>query len=282
MCIPPYTSLSHLIDRYDVFFVDQFGVLRDDENAYPGAARALERLKAAGKTIVILSNSGRCGSYNAERFTQLGFARESFDFFVTSGDAAYAALSSQGSPVPPGAACLTVSSGDDRNLAERLGLRHVNDAGEADLVIISGSEAERIPMEAYRDLLRPAAMRGVPAICTNPDIHKLAGGTTAPGAGSIALLYEQLGGHISWFGKPHRDIYDLAIQTSGTPPLQSIICVGDSLDHDILGARRARLDCVLVRTGILADLPEPDLDDLMNRDRRPNFIMARFATPPEI
>ncbi|WP_420961564.1 TIGR01459 family HAD-type hydrolase [Brucella sp. IR073] len=273
----PAATLSQLIDRYDVFFLDQFGVLRDDEGAYPGAAEALERLKAAGKTVVILSNSGRSGDYNAERFARLGFPRESFDFFITSGDTAYEALIRQGSPVPQGAACLTISSGGDRNLAERLGLRHIDDSGEACLVVISGSEAERIPMETYRDLLRPAASRGVPAICTNPDIHKLAGGTTAPGAGSIALLYEELGGTVRWFGKPHRDIYELAIRASGNPPLRSIVCVGDSIDHDILGARGAGLNSVLVRTGILADLPQSALAGLIRDDRRPDFIMARFG-----
>jgi HAD superfamily hydrolase (TIGR01459 family) len=272
----PSTTLAELIDRYDVFFVDQFGVLRDDEGAYPGAAEALLQLKAAGKTIVILSNSGRSGDYNADRFTRLGFPRESFDRFVTSGDAAYAVLSQQSSPVPPGARCLTISSGGDRNLAERLGLISTKDATETDLVIISGSEAEKVPMQTYADMLRPAAERHVPAICTNPDIHKLAGGTTAPGAGSIAGLYEKLGGPVRWFGKPYRDIYEQAIRLAENPPLATVVCIGDSIDHDILGARSFGLDAVLVRTGILADLPAAEVESMMTFDRQATFTMRSF------
>ncbi len=272
----PSITLAELADRYDVFFVDQFGVLRDDQGAYPGAADALRQLKAAGKTIIILSNSGRSGDYNAERFVRLGFPREAFDQFVTSGDAAYAVLSHQGSPVPAGTRSLTISSGGDRNLAKRLGLLDVEDGADADLIIISGSEAERVPMESYEKMLRPAADRQVPAICTNPDIHKLAGGTTAPGAGSIAHLYERLGGTVRWFGKPYPDIYEQAMRAAGNPPPRSIVCIGDSIDHDILGAANCGLDSVLVRTGILAELPATEVENMMTSDRKATFAMRAF------
>ncbi|MET3615854.1 HAD superfamily hydrolase (TIGR01459 family) [Rhizobium aquaticum] len=251
-------------------------MLRDNEGAYPGAAQALHGLKAASKTVVILSNSGRSGEYNAERFTRLGFSRESFDRFVTSGDAAYAVLSQKGMSLPAATRCLTISSGDDRNLADRLGFQHTQDAAEADLVVISGSEAEKIPMQVYADMLRPAAVRQVPAICTNPDIYKLADGTTAPGAGSIATLYQRLGGPVRWFGKPHRDIYEHAMRSVGNPSLSNVVCIGDSIDHDILGAAKFGLDSALVLTGILADLPLKEVDILMTADRKPTFILSAF------
>jgi HAD superfamily hydrolase (TIGR01459 family) len=272
----PQTSLDRLIESYDVFLVDQFGVLRDDEGAYPGAVEALQRLKASGKTVVILSNSGRSGDYNSNRFVSLGFRRDSFDDFVTSGDAACAVLSRQASPVSAEARCVTISSGGDRNLAERLGMQQVETFAEADLVIISGSEAERISMDTYADMLRPAAARNVPAICTNPDIHKLVDGTIAPGAGSIAQLYESLGGTVRWFGKPHRDIYEEALRLCGAPPLDHVICIGDSIDHDILGAERMGLHSVLVRTGILTHLPPSQIEEMMIADRQPTFLMDRF------
>jgi HAD superfamily hydrolase (TIGR01459 family) len=272
----PTIGLAGLIERYDVFFVDQFGVLRDDEGAYAGSAHALQRLKEAGKTVVILSNSGRSGEYNAERFAKLGFARDSFDRFVTSGDAAYSILSQHGAPAPPGSRCLTISSGDDRNLADRLSLQAVDDASKADLVIISGSQAEDIPMAAYADMLKPAARRGILAVCTNPDIHKLSRGTIAPGAGSIAQLYERIGGVVRWFGKPYRDIYEEALRLCGDPPLDRVVCIGDSIDHDIFGASSMGLNSVLVQTGILVGLPSSEIEGMITPDRRPTYLMAGF------
>jgi ribonucleotide monophosphatase NagD (HAD superfamily) len=246
---PRQADLSDLIREYDVFFVDQFGVLRDDGGPYEGAIEVLSHLKAAGKIVVILSNSGRSGSFNADRLVKIGFAPESFDYFLTSGDV----------------------------LADRL-LFTAGSARDADVVIISGSEAERIPMDDYREMLRPAAERGLPCYCTNPDSYKLHNGSIAPGAGSIARLYEEIGGTVVWLGKPYREIYDHALRLVGTQDHRRILCVGDSIEHDILGAETAGLDSVLVRTGILAGSNNAELHKLMSDfSAFPTFIMSQFA-----
>ncbi|WP_064697415.1 TIGR01459 family HAD-type hydrolase [Rhizobium aegyptiacum] len=278
MSIASYTAVAALAAHYDTFLIDQFGVLRDDERAYPGANAALLHLKALGKTIVILSNSGRSGEYNAERLVRLGFDRTGFDHFLTSGDVAHDILALEAAERTGKMRCLTISSGLDRNLADRLGFESVENAEIADIVIISGSEAEAIPLSAYREKLEPAARRGVPCYCTNPDRHKLApGGGVAPAAGSIALAYQELGGPIRWFGKPYPAIYEHAQRLLGDPPSDRIVCIGDSLEHDIAGASRAGLASCLVRTGILAEHSDAELDGIAaGYGIRPNFLMDRF------
>ncbi|WP_156393036.1 TIGR01459 family HAD-type hydrolase [Rhizobium sp. Root1220] len=273
----PWTSLSQLIAQYDYFLLDQFGVLRDDEGPYDGAAEALSELRSADKHVIVLSNSGRSGEFNADRFTQLGFGRTTFDRFVTSGDVAFEILASSGS-IKAGLRVFTISSGGDTNLADRLDLATVDDAAEAELVIISGSEAERIPLERYREILEPAAARQVPCICTNPDIHKLFGGINVAGAGAIAEIYESLGGSVRWIGKPHREMYDVAMRAWGNPARSTVVCVGDSIAHDIKGAQDAQLASVLVRTGILSDASESDLEDAFaTTGAYPSFLMKRFG-----
>jgi HAD superfamily hydrolase (TIGR01459 family) len=278
MSLAPRTTLAALAERYDAFLVDQFGVLRDDERAYSGANEALLRLKASGKTVILLSNSGRSGDYNAERLVKLGFDRAGFDRFLTSGDVAHDILARE-TAGRPGTRCLTISSGGDRNLADALGFENVEDAALADIVIISGSEAERVPLSAYRERLEPAARRGVPCYCTNPDRHKLAkGGVTAPGAGSIALAYQALGGPVRWFGKPYPAIYQQARSLLSDIASDRTICIGDSIEHDIAGAARAGLASCLVRTGVLAGSAESDLAVISDtHGARPDFVMERFA-----
>jgi HAD superfamily hydrolase (TIGR01459 family) len=274
----PTTHLEDLVANYDVFLIDQFGVLRDDAGAYPGAAAALAALKAAGKTVIILSNSGRSGDYNADRLVRLGFERSSFDRFVTSGDVAYEILSKAPQLISGRTRCLTVSSGGDTNLADRLGLISVDAASDADVVVISGSEAERISLSEYRALLYSAAERHVQCYCTNPDIHKLAGGALAPGAGSIAKLYEELGGTVVWLGKPHREIYDYARSVLASSASDRIVCIGDSIEHDIVGAANAGLSSVLVETGILSELSDSDVKVLLVEfSVMPTYSMKRFG-----
>lgn len=278
MNIAPQTNLATLARRYDAFFVDQFGVLRDDDRAYPGANAALLHLKALGKTIIILSNSGRSGDYNAERLVRLGFDRAGFDRFLTSGDVAHAILARETSEHAVSTRCLTISSGGDRNLADRLGFETVEDAALADIVIISGSEAERIPLSTYRERLQPAAQRGVPCYCTNPDRHKLATGSiTVPGAGSIALAYQELGGPVRWFGKPYPAIYQHARALLNDMAADRILCIGDSIEHDIAGAASAGIASCLVRTGILSGIAESELAAIAEaHGARPDFLMDRF------
>ncbi|MEO9337665.1 TIGR01459 family HAD-type hydrolase [Mesorhizobium sp. SB112] len=270
---PASIDLAGLIDRYEVFFIDQFGVLRDDEKAYEGAVDALETLKKAGKTIVILSNSGRSGEHNVKRLAPLGFAPSSFDHFVTSGDVAYAMLAGSATS----GKCFTISSGGDTDLADRLGMESVESSVDADIVIISGSESERIAMDDYREMLRPAAENNRPCFCTNPDLLKLSKGTVAPGAGAIADLYEELGGSVTRIGKPFAGIYEYALQLCGIADKASVICIGDSIDHDIAGAANAGLQSVLVETGILSDKNAEERNALMAEiDVWPTFIMKQF------
>jgi HAD superfamily hydrolase (TIGR01459 family) len=274
------TTLSALAERYDVFFIDQFGVLRDGERAYTGAPGALAALASAGKTVVILSNSGRSGDYNTARLEKLGFARGAFDHFVTSGDVAVSLLEAGVLPVSTGkdTRCLTISSGGDRNLAERLGFRTVDDPEEADLLILAGSETETTSLHRYRDMLRPSARRGVLCICTNPDLEKLSGGALLPSSGAIAAVYEDLGGTVLRVGKPYLPIYSHAHALCGFPDLSRIVCIGDSPEHDILGAKTFGTDSVLTRTGVHAQMRrEALIERVQAMGLVPTFLIDAFA-----
>ncbi len=280
MTMPPTITLMELNALYDVFFIDQFGVLRGGEAAYAGAAQALARLKAQGKTIVILSNSGRSGRYNAARLVRLGFDIGSFDQFVTSGDVALALLESGLLPIErtKHTRSLTISSGDDLSLADELGFSSVASPDDADLIIISGSETERTPLEAYCSLLEAAAKRGAPCICTNPDLHKLVGDKLLPAAGAIAALYEEMGGVVTRIGKPHVEIYQHAHALCRHPNKARIVSIGDSLDHDIRGAATFGIDSVLARTGLQAHVSEVALMVQMQKAQlAPRYLLQSFV-----
>lgn len=280
MKMPPTVTLNELSALYDVFFIDQFGVLRGGEVAYAGASQALVHLKAQGKTIVILSNSGRSGPYNISRLAKLGFDSSSFDRFVTSGDVAPALLESGLLPIERSKStrCLTIASGEDRSLADNLGFSSVDTAEEADLVIISGSETERIPLASYRALLLPAAKRGVPCICTNPDVHKLVGETLLPAAGTIAALYEEMGGKVTRIGKPYVDIYRHAHALCGHPDKARIVAIGDSLEHDVIGAANFGIDSALALTGLQAHVSEAALLAQMQEGQiAPRYLLGSFV-----
>ena len=77
---------------YDAFILDQWGILHDGHRPYPGAIDCLEQLRAAGKHVVVLSNSGRSGEENLRLMAKMGFERRFFDRCISAGEDAREAL----------------------------------------------------------------------------------------------------------------------------------------------------------------------------------------------
>ena len=269
-----------LASRLKAAFFDQYGVLHDGRSPYLGAIDALAALKSRGLRIVVLSNSGRTGAANAQRMATLGFGRELYDFLVTSGDVARTLLKSGRVPVrlTPETRCFIISSSGGDEFVRALGLVSAAQSGEADLVVIAGGRTDHLSHDDYRELLAPAARRGAPCVCINPDKLMLTAAGNAPGAGRIAEIYQKLGGDVTWIGKPFSEIYQAAASLSDVRDPRDVICVGDSLEHDIVGAHTFGAFAALVRTGVLADLSDKELAAEIGRHGvPPDFVIENLA-----
>ena len=269
-----------LASCFKAVFFDQYGVLHDGRSEYPGARDALAALKSRGVRIVVLSNSGLTGEANAQRMERLGFDRELYDFLVTSGDVARTLLKSGRLPVrlTPETRCFMISSSGGDEFVRTLGVASAAEGGAADLVVIAGSRADRFSLDDYRKLLAPAARRGAPCVCVNPDRLMLTGTGVAPGAGRIAEIYQELGGDVTWIGKPFADVYQAAARLSDVEDPGDVLCVGDSVEHDVVGAHAFGALAALVRTGILTDLSDKDLAaEIGRRGTVPDFVVENLA-----
>lgn len=276
---PAKLTLRQVAERHDILFVDQFGVLHDGQAAYPGAIEALVALKRAGATVVLLSNSGKRSGPNEKRLAGLGFQPGSWDLFLSSGEVAWRMLAggSGRSPLPAGARLLLLARDGDRSAVDGLDLALTERGDDADAVLLAGSEGDVRPLDWYRDLLAPAARRGVPLLCTNPDRIMLTPVGPRFGAGRIAELYEELGGTVRWIGKPYPEIYAAALAALEDPDPGRVVGVGDSVEHDVAGAKGAGLSAALVRSGIHADISDGELEaEFATRAARPDYIVPAF------
>jgi HAD superfamily hydrolase (TIGR01459 family) len=122
--------------------------------------------------------------------------------------------------------------------------------------------------------LGPAGGGGAPCLCINPDRIMLTPYGLRPGAGAIAAEFEKLGGSVTWIGKPHLAIYQYAQSLVPSVDPADILCVGDSVEHDIVGARCFGATAALVRTGVLARLNEAELArECAAHGVVPNFVL---------
>jgi len=271
------SGLEPLINDFDLFLIDQFGVLHNGVEPYPGAVDTLEKLKSKNKQVVIISNSGKRANVNVSRLANFGFKTSLFDNVVTSGEVAFHRLASRLHDTSI-KSCFLIARDNDVSAIERLDLILEKDASSADLIIIGGSEAEQYSEDDYRDQLRDAAKRNIPCICTNPDKKMLTKTGLQFGAGRIAEIYEALGGAVEWIGKPHPAIYRHILSLHNDYDTQRVLCIGDSTEHDIAGGKNVNLKTLLVMTGINAGITNDEVQKQFKKYKvTPDFIAPRLA-----
>ena len=96
----------------------------------------------------------------------------------------------------------------------------------------------------YKELLINCISKKM--ICTNPDLIVDRGKKREYCAGSVAMVFEKLGGEVVYFGKPHPEVYNQSIEISK----KKIIAIGDNLRTDIRGAINMNYDSLFITSGI--------------------------------
>ncbi|MGI9499379.1 MAG: TIGR01459 family HAD-type hydrolase [Geminicoccaceae bacterium] len=281
-------ALHEIAPRYQGFIIDQWGVLHDGGEPYPDAIDCLTSLRATGVRIVLLSNSGKRAAYNQERLAEMGYGSALFDAIVTSGEACWRALHDRDDPAFAGLgnSCYLWSRGGDQAHVEGLDLEIVEHAEDADFLYLAGVP-DYAEMSSYLDALEIGARRGLSLICANPDIVAIyPNGGRGMAPGGVARRYEELGGKAIYVGKPHRPVYELCLKELGGLSRDSILGIGDSLEHDIAGGIGIGIDTLLLTHGVHRE-GFAGVDDETGRqtalDRlaesfgaRPRWVLPRF------
>ena len=83
-------------------------------------------------------------------------------------------------------------------------------------------------------------------VCTNPDLIVDRGNERELCAGSVAMVFEKMGGKVIYFGKPYAEVYNRSINNKN----KKVLCIGDNLNTDIKGANLLNYDSLLITSGI--------------------------------
>ncbi len=254
MSVPVLKRASDLLARHDVLISDVWGVVHDGLWALEPACDALMAFRERGGTVVLLSNAPGPSQQVAGLLDAKRVPREAWDRLVTSGDVTRALIAQSHHK-----RVYHIGWQSDRAVFEGLDVELV-DEDKADIVVATELNDYRTETpEQYRPLLERFARRGLPFICGNPDLVVHVGEDLLPCAGSLATIYEQLGGSVAWAGKPYRPAYDLALAAAadarGGRSVEpgKVLVIGDAVRTDLAGARLMGFDSLFIAGGIHRD-----------------------------
>lgn len=276
----PIASLGEIADRFDHVLLDQWGTVHEGKAVFPEARDCIRSLRAAGKKVIILSNSGRRSDVNVERLAELGLPPDEHDGVLTSGEVAWHGL--QARAEPPfnrfGRHALLIARGNALSMIEGLDFVAVTNPARADFIWLAGLDDLAADPEAWREEMEGYAARGLPMLCANPDLTMYTPRGLLPAPGALARLYAELGGIVHYVGKPHSAIFAAALRQLGDPKPERVLMVGDSLDHDVAGGRRAGLLTLLITAGVHAKaLEHATVGDLAGDPMRtPDWAIPRL------
>ena len=103
-------------------------------------------------------------------------------------------------------------------------------------------------------VLDSSASRKLPMLVSNPDFYRPGSGQPMPGL--IADKYrkkltkELSKPLIKYFGKPFDDVYQKCFAALGIADKSRICGIGDSLEHDIMGANKAGMGSIFIENGV--------------------------------
>ena len=240
--------LVDILPHVDALVLDGFGVINVGASRVDGIMEFFEAAAAAKVAVTVLTNGagqGADASWIKYRDWELPITRQQV---VSSRDALEAALpavaggrhiASLGPMARPLGIAGELTFAADPDLFER-----------ADCFAFLGSAGWDDTLQAR---LETALSRGgVDLLVGNPDISAPLGGCFSAEPGYWALRAMQATGvRPRWYGKPYQDAFDLVLARLEANEGRSfdrrrVAMVGDSLHTDILGARAAGLQGVLL------------------------------------
>ena len=241
--------LSEVFDDYETFVIDLWGVMHDGIMLNDKAIEVVEQLKSKSKKIIFLSNAPRPSAKVVEFLLKLKMDKQYLSNVMTSGEAAMQAINQN----KFGKKFFHLGPSRDASIFEKVKNNKTN-IDSCDFILCTGLFDEDDPdlnklqlqendLNYYQEFLIKHISKKL--ICTNPDLIVHRGNKEEYCAGYIAKIFEELGGDVTYYGKPHKEIYKMCFE-----PNEKVLAIGDNLRTDVKGANNINKDCLFITNGV--------------------------------
>ncbi len=266
-----YSSALDIVDPFEGVLLDAYGVFWGGKSCglFPGSKEVMETLVSSNKIVGILSNSTQRSQSEMSKLKKHGLIQGiHYHFLITSGEIAKQTFASEKLPFETPKKKFWLFGGIHPHFSSPLGLfegspyTETKDVSCADFIYISiphvDGEDQTDPT-VFLEEVKQLRETNLPMVCANPDrfAHEGSPPRAVVRQGSIAQLYEDLGGHVVYIGKPYAAVYTSALaffEKEGISRPEKIVMIGDTPETDIRGANTFGLASALTtKTGIMAE-----------------------------
>ena len=234
-------GLRSIVDNYDLFYIDLWGVIHNGIKLHDKAIFALKELSKLNKSFVLLTNAPRPNQSVKKFLEKMGMDEQIRAHVFTSGEAAlnylkrFYLLDKFFHIGPP----------RDFDLFNDFKNNKSKDITNSQYLLCTGLfDDHDKDLDYYKKLLEKNIKKKM--ICTNPDLIVDRGNQRELCAGSVAMVFEKMGGEVIYFGKPYAEVYNQSIDNSK----KRILSIGDNLNTDIMGANLLNYDSMLISSGV--------------------------------
>ena len=251
-----HLGIKSIVNSYDLFFIDLWGVVHNGINLYENSIKVLENLAAAKKDFVLLTNAPRLNENVVNFLKKIGL-KKYFENVFTSGEAAHKHLVNELDKQK----FFHIGPPRDFDLFKNFEKNKVLNIEDADYLLCTGLfDDHESDLNYYKNLFSNHISKKM--ICTNPDLIVDRGEKREYCAGSVAKSFEEIKGKVIYFGKPHPPVYNLSTNLNN----KRVLCIGDNLNTDIKGANIQNFDSLLITNGIhRQEILEIELDHVLKK-----------------
>ena len=234
-------GLSSIADNYQLFYIDLWGVIHNGIKLHDEAINVLKQISKKNKDYVLLTNAPRPKSSVKVFLEKLGMEKEISDHVFTSGEAALNYLKKNFFDKN----FFHIGPPRDFDLFKDFKKNKLINIEKSDYLLCTGLfDDHDKDLIFYKNLLEKHLKKKM--ICTNPDLIVDRGTKREFCAGSVAMVFEKIGGEVIYFGKPYPEVYNQSIDNKN----KRILSIGDNLNTDIKGANLLNYDSLIISNGV--------------------------------
>ena len=231
--------LSEIFKSYDTFVIDLWGVMHNGVILNSNAVEVVDQLKNNSKKVVFLSNAPRPSSKVVNFLLKMNLDKKYLSNVMTSGEAAMHAINEN----KFGKNFFHLGPPRDTSLFEKQKNNKTN-LEKCDFILCTGLfDDHEDDLNYYRKFLEKQISKKL--VCTNPDLTVHRGNIEELCAGSVAKVFEELGGKVIYYGKPHKEVYSKCLDEN-----EKVLAIGDNLRTDIKGANNLNIDSIFITDGV--------------------------------